>query len=63
MPFASKRDCACARPVRNILESHYAFRNGASVEDIEADMNVAFLRLRAAEKELKDMSALNKVRN
>jgi len=30
------------------------------VEDIEADMNDAFLRLRVAEKELKEMSALNK---
>ena len=37
-------------------------RNGASVEDIEEDMNVARRRLKIAEKELKEMLALNKVR-
>ncbi|KLO12587.1 P-loop containing nucleoside triphosphate hydrolase protein [Schizopora paradoxa] len=34
--------------------------NGASVEDIEEDMNVARRRLKLAEKELKEMLALNK---
>lgn len=45
----------------NAYNSH-GFRNGASVEDIEEDMNVARRRLKIADKELKDMLALNRVR-